>query len=110
MAHAIDLDRAGPGERAGAAQQVNALACQPALLPGVGVIRDHEVTPGQRRRHVDLGGGRRLARLVRRLAGAQQRLGRDARPVRALAPDQLALDQGHPQPAVGQLAGAVLAR
>ena len=53
---------------------------------------------------------RRVARGVHRLARAQQRLRRDARPVRALAADQLALDQGDPQAALGQLAGAVLAR
>ena len=53
---------------------------------------------------------RRLVRSVGRLAGAQQRLGRDACPVRALPPDQLTFDESHPQSAVGQLAGAVLAR
>ena len=109
-AHAVDLDHARPGELAAAAQQVDALARQPALLPGVGVVRDHEVPPGQRRLDVDLRAGRRLARALHRLAGAQQRLGRDARPVGALAADQLALDHGHPQAAVGQLTGAVLAR
>ena len=110
VAHAVDLDHARPGQPAGAAQQVDALARQPALLAGVGVVRDHEVAPGQRRLDVDLRGGRRLARALHRLAGAQQRLGRDARPVGALAADQLALDEGDPQAAVGQLAGAVLAR
>ena len=45
-----------------------------------------------------------------RLAGAQQRLGRDARPVRALAADELALDHGNAQPALGERAGAVLSR
>ena len=59
---------------------------------------------------VDLRAGRRVARGLRRLAGAQQRLGRDARPVGALAPDQLALDEGDAQAALGQRAGAVLAR
>src|SRR6266487_332434 len=108
--HAIDLDHAGPGELASPPQQVNTVARQPALLPGVGVVRDHEVTPGQRRRGVDLRGGRRVARAVYSLAGAQQRLGRDARPVGALAPDQIALDQRDAQAAVGQLAGAMLAR
>ena len=53
---------------------------------------------------------RRLARGVHRLAGAQQRLGRDARPVGALAADQLALDERDAQAALGQRAGAVLAR
>ena len=55
-------------------------------------------------------GRRRVARGVHRLAGAQQRLGRDARPVGALAPDQLALDERDAQAALGQRAGAVLAR
>ena len=49
VAHAVDLDHAGPGEPPGAAEQVDALARQPALLAGVGVVRDHEVAPGQRR-------------------------------------------------------------
>ena len=107
VAHAVDLDHAGPGEPASAADQVDALAGQPALLPGVGVVRDHEVAVGQRRRHVDLRAARGLLRPVHRLAGAQQRLGRDAGPVGAFAADQLALDQGDPQAAVGQFARAV---
>ena len=53
---------------------------------------------------------RRLARGVHRLARAQQRLRRDARPVGALAADQLALDERDAQAALGQRAGAVLAR
>ena len=77
---------------------------QPALLPGVGVVRDHEVAPGERRLDVDLGARRRLARPVHRLAGPQQRLGGDAGPVGALAAHQLALDEGHPQAALGQRA------
>ena len=46
---------------------------------------------------------------VRRLAGAQQRLGRDAGPVRALAADELALDQRDTQAAFGERTRAVLA-
>ena len=110
MTHAIDLDHAGPGELASPPQQVNTLAREPALLPGVGVVRDHEVTPVQCRPGVNLRGGRRLARGVHRLSRAQQRLGRDARPVGALAPDQIALDQRDAQAAVGQLADAMLTR
>ena len=45
-----------------------------------------------------------------RLRPAEQRLGRDARPVGALAADELAFDDGDAQPALGQRAGAVLAR
>ena len=95
--------RAGP-----AAQQVDAVVGQPALLAGVGVVGDHEVAPGERGLDVDLRGRRRVARAVHRLARPQQRLGRDARPVGALAADQLALDDGDAQPALGERAGAVL--
>ena len=38
--------------------------------------------------------------LAQGFAGAEQGLRRDAAPVRALAPDQLSLDDGHCQPAV----------
>jgi len=50
---------------------------------------------------VDLRGGRCLARAVDRLARAEQRLGGDAGPVRALATDEVAFDQRDAQPAVG---------
>ena len=58
---------------------------------------------------VHLRGCPRLAGRLHRLTGAQQGLRRDTRPVRALAPGQLPLDNRHPQPAIGQLTGAVLA-
>ena len=38
VAHPADLDHAGPGHPAVAADQVDALVGQPFLLPGVGVI------------------------------------------------------------------------
>jgi hypothetical protein len=59
------------------------------------VAGDHEVAPLERLLGVELTcvGTRRLARRLERLAGAQQGLRGDARPVRALATDQLALDQ-----------------
>ena len=47
---------------------------------------------------------------MHRLAGTQQRLRRDAGPVRALAADELALDERDAQAALGERAGAVLAR
>ena len=59
---------------------------------------------------IDLRRRRRLARRVDGLARTQQRLRRDARPVRALATDELALDDGDAQPALGQRARAVLTR
>ena len=110
VAHAVDLDHAWAGQSAAAAQQVDAVVGQPALLSGVGVVRDHEVTPRERRLDVDLGARRCLARALHSLAGAQQGLRGDARPVGALAPHQLALDERDPQPAFGKRTGAVLAR
>ena len=109
VADAVDLDHAGAGQPAGAAQQVDAPVGQPALLAGVGIARHHEVPPGQRGRNVDLRARARLARALHRLARAQQRLRRNARPVGALAADQLSLDDGDPQPARGQRRRAVLA-
>ena len=108
VAHAVDLDRARPREPAGAAQQVDTRAREPAFLARVGIVRDHEVTPREDRVDVDLRARRGLARVVRRFTGSQQRLGRDARPVGALAPDQFALDERDPQPALGQFPGTVL--
>jgi hypothetical protein len=107
---AVDLHGPDPGEAAGAAQHVDAVVGRPLGRARVGVVGDHEVPPGQGGPEVDVGGGCRVARGVHGFARAQQRLRRDARPVGALAPHELALDQGHPQPALGQRTGAVLAR
>src|SRR5205807_9529826 len=54
VANVVDVDDAWPRELAAAAQELNALACQPALLSGVGIVRDHEVTPGKRGFNVNL--------------------------------------------------------
>jgi hypothetical protein len=51
-----------PGEPAAAADQVDAVVGQPALLAGVGVVGDHEVAPRQRGLDVDLAGAARVAR------------------------------------------------
>ena len=78
-------------------------------LPGVGVVRDHVVAVGQGRGHVDLGGARRLdaprAPPRRDAAGSWTGCRRSTSTRRRPA----ALDHGHLQPAVGQLARAVLA-
>src|SRR5581483_3035229 len=109
VADAVDLDRAGAGEATGAADQVDPVLGQPARLPRVGVVRDHEVAPGERSLDVDLGARRRLAGTVYRLARAQQRLRRDARPVRTLAAGELALNDRDAQSPLGERGGAVLA-
>jgi hypothetical protein len=70
---------------------------------------NHEVAPRQRGVDVDLRRGHRVARALRRLARAQQRLGGDARPVRALTADALVLDDGDAHAALRERGGAVLA-
>jgi hypothetical protein len=109
MGHAVDVDDSGAGQPAGAAQQVDARVCEPALLAGVGVVRDHEVAPGERSLDVHLGGCRRVARRLNRLAGTQQGLRRDAGEVGALSSHELALHQSHAQASLCQSASAVLA-
>jgi hypothetical protein len=74
VAHAADVDHAGPGEFAGAADQVDALTGEPGLLSGVRIVRDHHIPPGQRGRDVHLRGGCSVTRFVHGLAGTEQRL------------------------------------
>ena len=76
VAHAVDLDDARARKPAVAAQQVDAVIRQPALVAGVGEVGDHEVAPRERRLDVDLGARRRLACPVGGLARPQQRLRR----------------------------------
>src|SRR6266852_65372 len=54
VAHSVNLDDTRTGESAAAAQQADAPVLQPALLPGLGVVGDHEVTPSKRRLNIDL--------------------------------------------------------
>ena len=97
-----------------ATQQVDVLVRQVGGLGRVVVVRDHEVAPleGGFGAHAAVHGlprSRHLACRLQRLARAQQRLGRDAGPVVALAAHELALNDGHPEAAIGQMACAVLA-
>ena len=83
----------------------------PVVVPAAG----HVVALGQGRRHVDRAGDRlaRAGHPSRRgehVAGADQRLARDAAPVGALAADQLALDEGDGQATVGTATGQHLTR
>ena len=110
VAHAVDLDDPGAGEPPAAAQQLDAAIGKEALLAGVGVVGDHEVTPGERRLDIDLRGRGGLARPMDRLARPQQRLRRNAGPVGALPSHELALHDRHAQTALRQRARAVLAR
>ena len=54
-------------------------------------------------------GTRHTRILLEQLPGAQERLGGHAGPVGAFAADQLALDQAHVEPLLGEPAGADLA-
>jgi len=108
VAYAVDFDDAYPGKPAGAADQRDAVVCEPALLAGVGVVRHHEVAPGERCLDVHLGARRCIECGTNRLARSKQGLGRDARPIGALTSDELALDQRDAQATIGQRSRAVL--
>ena len=110
MAHTVDLHDPRAREPPAAAQQLDAVIGKEALLAGVGVVGDHEVTPGKRRLDIHLRGRGGLARPMDRLARPQQRLRRDASPVGALPSHELALHDRHPQTALRQSARTVLAR
>ena len=53
VAHSIHLDDTRTGDSAATAQQADAPVLQPALLPGVEVVGNHEVTPRKRRLNID---------------------------------------------------------
>ncbi len=110
VARAADFDGARPREPAAAAQHFDAPVGQPLLGALVRVVRDHVVTPGERRGDIDLGIHRRLVRVVGSFTGPKQGLGRDARPVGTLATNELTFDDGNSQAALRQRAGTVLAR
>ena len=80
-------------------------------LLGVVEAADHVVAVGDQLLPAPLGNARarRALGLREDLGGPQQGLGGDARPVRALAADQLALDQRRAQPQTGQARGDDLA-
>src|SRR6266511_2685542 len=108
-----DLDPARARNPARAPDQVDPGALEPVRLSRVVVVGDLEVAPAERLADVELAASRlagpgRLAGVGERLAGAQQGLRGDARPVRALAADQLAFHNRDAQPALGQPGRAVL--
>jgi hypothetical protein len=101
-------------EHRGAAHERHVALVEPRELARIVEVMDHLVAAGQRGGRVELAAGRlRGARdapcLGERLAGPQERLGGHARPVGALAADQLALDEGDVQPALAQAPGGDLA-
>ena len=53
-ADAVHLDDTGASQTASATKQVDAVVSKPALLAGIGVVRDHEVPPRKRSVDVDL--------------------------------------------------------
>src|SRR5580700_9346501 len=110
VAGAVDLDDTRSREPPAAAKQVDTSIGEPALLAGVGVVGNHEVAPGECRVNLHFGLRRGPTGAVHGLAGAQQRLRRYARPIRALSADELAFDQCDTQATFRQSAGTVLAR
>ena len=109
MTDAVYVDDPHTCEAPVAAKQVDATLREPALLTGVRVVRNHEVAPRERGADVDFGLRRRLAGTVDGLARTQQGFRRNARPLGALAADELALDEGDTQPTFSESADTVLA-
>ena len=109
------LDRALAGEAAGPSNERDVLALEPPELPVVGPVVRHVVALRERGSDVDLSGDRlRCAGhpTSRRehVARSDERLRRDATPVRALPADELLLDERDLQAAVGTPARRVLPR
>ena len=102
-------------ERPAAAEQLDAPLLEPRKLHRVVEVVDHLVAAGQRRLGVQLArhrlrGAGNASHLGEHLGRAQQRLRGHARVVGALAADQVVLDDGDLQPALGDSTGADLAR
>jgi hypothetical protein len=111
----LDPDPSRTVEPSAAAMDTDAGVGCPAHLAGVVVVGDLEIAPGEDLSGIEpaavdrLARAGRFARGLQRLAGAQQRLGRDAGPVGALAADQLPLDDRDAQASGRQRPRAVLA-
>jgi 6-phosphogluconate dehydrogenase len=102
-----------PGQPAGAPDQLDPFLLDPVQRPGVVPAGGHVVALGEGGGGVQaagdgLGRPRDPPGRGQHVAGPDQGLGGDAGPVGALAPDQLPLDQGHFQVAVGAAPGGHL--
>ena len=113
---ASHLDPAGPNQPPRATQEVDPHRFRPGDRARVVVVRHLEVAPLKCRPRVDAVSVQRLARARRltcvldHLARTQQRLRRDARPVRALPAEELAFDDRHLEATRHERPRAVLAR
>jgi hypothetical protein len=107
------LELPGPGEARSTPHEGDPGALEPLDLARVVPVGGEGGAPRQDRSAVDLAGhglGRAGDRARRREHGAraQERLGRHARPVRALAADELLLDDDDAQPGAARAVGDVL--
>ena len=98
-----------------AAEELDPAFLQPGQLTGVVEVVDHLVAALEHGLRVEVAADRgadagHAARLGQQLARSQQRLRGHAGVVGALAADQVALDDRDREPAVGEAAGADLAR
>jgi hypothetical protein len=112
---AVHLDAPQGRQTSGPAKHLDPLPFEPGGLGAVLVLRHHEVAPLERGRGTDTPGhgftsARRLTRRLECLARPQQCLRRDTGPVVALAPDQLALDDRHPEAGIRETPSAMLTR
>jgi hypothetical protein len=110
MANPVHLDDTDAGEATRTAHEIDTTVREPALLPSIGILRHHEVTPGEGCRDIDIGDSGCLTCTVDGLARTQEGLGGDARPVRALASNKVTLDHGDTETPFGKCSSTVLAR
>ena len=109
-----DAHRLLAGETAVAAHEIDSGTLQPLDLAGVVPVAGHGVAATEHGRDVEVAGDGllRAVDVARGLQGgtaAQQSLRRHARPVRALAPDQLGLDDDGRESGLHGTVGNVLA-
>ena len=109
-ADTVNVHHARAREPPTAAKQGDTTIREPALLTGIGVIRDDGVAPGECCIDVDFRLRCGLTSTVDGLAWTQQRLRWDARPIRAFATDELTLNQRDTQATFSERADTVLAR
>jgi hypothetical protein len=110
MATARSATRTSPPTHPGAAKEFDPALPEPGQLAGIVKVVNHFVAAFQNGGDVQTAGDRLpdprgAPGLVQDLTGVEQRLGRHACVIGALAGNQMLFDQGDPEPGLGRLTG-----